>query len=147
MSGGSPISSNQDSESPFYQFRNPIIVSSFLSSSLWISLYLFILYPVQFSLLIGYNWTDLKKHPVLKHWRDGGTPIGLLLEQHPRTLLFNRFSCQGPLNILAGLATNVTPVAKSLGVFIDADLSSDVQIKKVVQACAFQLRNIAKVHV
>ena len=48
-------------------------------------------------------------------------------------------------NNLANLSINVKPIAKSLGVLFDSDLNFGAHIKRVVQTCFYQLRNISKI--
>ena len=46
---------------------------------------------------------------------------------------------------LGSLSSAVKPIAKSLGVFFDPDLSFTVQVNKTIQSCFYQLRTIAKI--
>ena len=48
-------------------------------------------------------------------------------------------------NDLGSLSSAVKPAAKSLGVFFDSELTFNVQVKKTVQSCFYQLRTIAKI--
>ena len=61
-------------------------------------------------------------------------------------LLFGPLTTRSQLqNCLGSMATNVTPVARNLGVLLDSDLNLEAQVKNVVRTCFFHIRNIYRI--
>ena len=49
------------------------------------------------------------------------------------------------LHSLGPMSTNVTSLAKNLGVLLDSDLHLEAQVKSVVRTCFFHIRNIHRI--